>query len=132
MIEKLIPAETRDTVDETPALDAAAIANLREAVGADTFQRLIGHCLRDGDAFLTEIEAARANGDERRLRAVAHSLAGLFPQFGAERAGNAARALETGAAGSVAEQTAELLTEGRAALAALAALTGTRQEEVAR
>ncbi|SJZ90495.1 Hpt sensor hybrid histidine kinase [Enhydrobacter aerosaccus] len=130
MIERLVPAAV-DEGERAPALDAAALADLRAAVGVDTFHRLVGHCLHDGAALVAEIEAAQATGDQRRLRSAAHRLSGLFPQFGAERAGAAALALEIEAGGAVAERTATLLAEARAALAALAALAETHAQEVA-
>src|SRR5664279_636574 len=70
------------------------IAQLREAVGDDTFARLRDKCIANSIEKLDAMSAAMASGDADPVRACAHALAGLFGQFGMVAVEQAARAVE--------------------------------------
>ena len=110
---------TTDTARAAAAIDGAALAELREAVGIDSFKRLLGHFLRDAQESLDEIAAAQAANDIARTRKAAHRLTGLFSQFGAAGAAEATAAIELAGDGEIAARVAALAPLGRAVLAAL-------------
>lgn len=107
--------------EEAPALDSAALAELSDAVGAEAFARLVNRFLQDAAESLGEVEAAVAALDSRRQRGVAHRLTGLFNQFGATRAADAALAVELADANDLGLRSAHLLVQGHAAIAAMKA-----------
>ncbi len=104
-----------------PAIDAAALEELREAVGPESFKRLVGHFLRDAQESLAEVETARAAGDVTRVRKAAHRLTGLFSQFGAAGAAEATAAIELAIDGEVDGRATALAPLGQAVLEALRA-----------
>jgi CheY-like chemotaxis protein len=106
---------------DAPALDASALAELRETVGDKVFRHLLDQFERDATLALGEIAAAHGSGNEPEIRRVAHRLVGLLDQFGATPAARAAARVETGD-GAPGEAVAELLRLGRVAVAAVAAL----------
>lgn len=115
----------RPAAIDAPALDASALAELRETVGDKVFRHLLDQFDRDATLALGEIAAAHGSGNEPEIRRVAHRLVGLLDQFGATLAARAAARVETGD-GTSGEAVAELLRLGRVAVAAVAALRAAR------
>jgi len=99
------------------ALDRAALDELRDAVGPESFSRLIDAFMRDATQSLDELRAAVS--DPVRSRKAAHRLAGLFGQFGATDAADAAVAVERASDDQVRAQTDVLLSAGDAAVRAV-------------
>ncbi len=99
------------------ALDRAALDELRDAVGPESFSRLIDAFMRDATQSLDELRAA--GSDPARSRKAAHRLAGLFGQFGATDAADAAVAVERASDDQVRAQTDVLLSAGDAAVRAV-------------
>ncbi|MCA0303076.1 MAG: response regulator [Proteobacteria bacterium] len=102
-----------------PAIDSDVLAELREAVGPDSFRRLLGHFQRDVQESLDEIAAGHAAHDAGRVRKAAHRLTGLFGQFGALGAAEATAAIEAAGDDEIAGRVAALAPLGQAALEAL-------------
>ena len=121
VLARIAPAEPEPT-EPAPAvatIDAAALAKLRDAVGPESFKRLVGHFLRDAQESLDEVAAGHAAGDPARVRKAAHRLTGLFSQFGATAAAEATSLIEQAGDGDLATRVSALAPLGRAALAAL-------------
>jgi CheY-like chemotaxis protein/HPt (histidine-containing phosphotransfer) domain-containing protein len=97
-----------------PEFDEAALAELREDLGNESFVRLLGKCVEDVTARLAKLEAA--TGDDKQIRALAHQLKGLFAQFGATGAARAASEAETCGGDTVAECVSALRASAAAAL----------------
>ncbi|KAF0097122.1 MAG: Signal transduction histidine kinase [Rhodospirillaceae bacterium] len=96
------------------ALDRAALDELLDAVGPEAFGRLIDAFSKDATRALDEL---RDTGTEpARLRTAAHRLAGLFGQFGATEAADAAVAVERAGDDEVRASVGILLSAGDAAL----------------
>jgi len=108
-------------VEESPALDSAALAELCESVGHEAFLRLVSRFLQDASESLGEIEAAATERDTGRQRGTAHRLAGLFNQFGATHAADAALAVELANVDDLGVRCSELLAQGHLAIAAMKA-----------
>lgn len=108
-------------VEKSPELDEAALSELSEAVGPEAFVRLVGRFLQDAAESLDEVGAAVGEGDVQRLRGAAHRLTGLFNQFGASHAADAALAVELASVDDIALRSTELVARGQAAIAAMAA-----------
>ena len=111
----------RPSLAEPSPLDAAAVDELRAAVGEREFGRLLEQFDQDTDRALAAIIEAEGRGDREAVRRAAHRLVGLFRQFGAVAAASAAEAVETNP-GESAAAVADLLRHGRAARAAIAAV----------
>jgi len=126
MIEKtLMPEEAPLPLPPAAGhLDVAALAELREAVGADSFVRLVLRYQQDVMASLAEVENAVATGDVARLRKAAHRLSGLFGQFGAPQAAAAAGAAESADDADIMHRAADLRRLGPAAMEALKIWSG--------
>lgn len=101
------------------AMDRAALEELRQSVGEDAFARLLMRFRQDADETMSELEAAAQPLDHARLRKAAHRLAGLFGQFGARAAAEAAAAVELATDDDIAGKVELLLASGRRALAAM-------------
>ena len=114
-------------VEKSRELDESALSELSEAVGAEAFVRLVGRFLQDAAESLDEVVAARGAGDVQRLRGSAHRLTGLFNQFGASRAADAALAVELASVDDITLRSSELVARGQAAIAAMAARRGEPQ-----
>ena len=99
------------------ALDRAALDELHDAVGPEAFSRLIEAFMRDATQSLDELRTA--GSDPARSRKAAHRLAGLFGQFGATEAADAAVAVERASDDQVRAQTDVLLSAGDAAVRAV-------------
>ena len=99
------------------ALDRTALDELHDAVGPEAFSRLIDAFMRDATQSLDELRAA--GSDPARSRKAAHRLAGLFGQFGATEAADAAVAVERASDDQVRAQTDVLLSAGDAAVRAV-------------
>lgn len=119
-LERIVPSGTTIAVIDAPtAIDAAALAELCDAVGAEAFRRLVGRFVEDAMAALDEIRRAHASADTGRVQAEAHRLTGLFAQFGATEAAEAALSLEHSGSGDMDSHIDLLEVHGRAAIAAL-------------
>ena len=82
----------------TAVLDRPRLIETRTMVSAKGFGRMMAELAPYSRASLSLLRAAMAANDLGEVKAVAHSLKGLFLQFGAPRAADAARRLE-GASG---------------------------------
>jgi CheY-like chemotaxis protein len=105
-------AETR------PDLDRTLLDDLRQSLGTAGVRAVVTQFESDVEALLGRLRAETADRDA--LRAVAHKLAGLFAQFGAQQASGLARGLEETsrtAADPAAVET--LIAEGKRALDAV-------------
>jgi signal transduction histidine kinase/DNA-binding response OmpR family regulator len=114
---------------ETPAdeLDTAALAELSDTVGPESFGRLVDSFLKDATRSLDEFRLDAAARQPGRARATAHRLTGLFGQFGATRAADAALAVELAADDELGVRSDDLIIRGDAAIAAmLATRSGSR------
>ena len=100
-------------------VDRVALEELRQSVGVEAFERLLMRFRQDVDESLDELDSAAQARDPARLRRAAHRLAGLFGQFGAMRAAEAAAAVELASDDDIAGHVMLLLTSGRRALAAM-------------
>jgi CheY-like chemotaxis protein len=103
------------------AVDAQALAELRESVGGDAFVRLLERFYQDAGEALAEIDAATEAADFSRARQAAHRVNGLFHQFGAIDAAEAAASVELAGDGEIAARIDDLRSHGRAALDAIRA-----------
>lgn len=121
VVERMVPSgspmdgESRDE----EVLDRAALDELRQSVGVEAFERLVARYLRDVGDSLRELDLATEEHDAARSRRAAHRLVGLFGQFGAVRAAEAAAAVELASDAEMAACVASLRTHGRRALAAM-------------
>ncbi|WP_439610844.1 ATP-binding protein [Reyranella sp.] len=100
-------------------VDRVALEELRQSVGVEAFERLLMRFRQDAEESLDELDSAAQARDPARLRRAAHRLAGLFGQFGAMRAAEAAAAVELASDDDIAGHVMLLLTSGRRALAAM-------------
>ncbi len=100
-------------------LDEAAVDELRQSVGDETYRRLVGTFLADAEKALVEVEASVGSADVTRLKRTAHRLAGLFDQFGAHRAAQAAQSVETAVDGAALPLADALVHLGRDAMTAM-------------
>ena len=64
---------------------------------------LLGHCVEDIEDRLRKLDAATDANDGKQARALAHALKGLFAQFGAVQATQAAAETELSDENSLAE-----------------------------
>jgi CheY-like chemotaxis protein len=99
------------------AVDRAALDELYDAVGPEAFSRLIDAFVQDASLSLDELRAA--GSEPALLRRTAHRLAGLFGQFGATDAADAAVAVERAGDDDVRAHTDVLLSAGDAAVLAV-------------
>lgn len=100
-------------------IDRGALEELRLSVGDEAFARLLKRFRQDVEESLGELEAATQAHEPVRLRKAAHRLVGLFGQFGAAHAAEAAAAVELASDDDIEGQLSLLLTRGRQALAAM-------------
>ncbi|MFO1161071.1 MAG: ATP-binding protein [Reyranellaceae bacterium] len=100
-------------------LDKAALAELSDAVGAESFERLVNSFLDDAGRTLGELRTQAANRSPSGLRSAAHRLTGLFGQFGAIHAADAALAVERASDEEVYGRSEQLVVRGEAAMAAM-------------
>ena len=110
-----VGADRAEQPPAPPEFDEAALAELREDLGDESFVRLLGKCVEDVVARLARLEAAV--GDDKQVRALAHQLKGLFAQFGATGAARTASAAETCSEEAIAESLTALRASAAAALA---------------
>ncbi len=75
-------------------VDAAVLAELREAVGHETFNELIERFSIDAARILKEMGGMLEAGDHHGVRQLAHRLSGLLGQFGCHEAADICRAIE--------------------------------------
>ena len=122
VIDRNVAPETgrqHDAADDE--LDEAVFAELSDTVGEEAFGRLVDSFLKDAarslDEFCVEVSANHSS----RVRATAHRLSGLFGQFGARRAADAAHAVELANDDELGSRSDELLARGHAAIAAIRA-----------
>ena len=71
--------------------DESAVTELREDLGPESFGRLIATCIDD---VRRRIDALDSLAGSEATRGLAHQLRGLFAQFGAVQAAQAAAATE--------------------------------------
>lgn len=102
-----------------PAIDETILSDLREAVGDESFTRLVGQCIADARESLTAVALAEAAKDGAAMRKAAHRLAGLFHQFGVVEAAQAATETELADDATLPERTRDLLSRGEAAVQVL-------------
>jgi CheY-like chemotaxis protein len=109
------------SVSPRPAgeLDRAALDELLDAVGPEAFGRLIASFVQDASGALGDLRAA--GSEPARLRRAAHRLAGLFGQFGATDAADAAVAVERAGDDEVRARAEILVSAGDAAIRAVRA-----------
>ncbi|MFO1081024.1 MAG: ATP-binding protein [Reyranellaceae bacterium] len=121
MLEQTVPpsAAEAEPLSAGEEIDESALADLRDAVGEEAFARLVARFREDAAESLAAIERACDAGDAAAARKAAHRLAGLFHQFGAVRAAEAATATELADDAGVAENATRLAVAGRAAMEAL-------------
>ncbi|MFO1099314.1 MAG: ATP-binding protein [Xanthobacteraceae bacterium] len=100
-------------------LDKSAFSELYDTVGAEVFARLVESFLNEATRSLDEVRTEAAGDDADRVRAAAHRLTGLFGQFGAQRAADAARAVELADDKDIGARSDDLLVRGEAAVAAM-------------
>jgi HPt (histidine-containing phosphotransfer) domain-containing protein len=100
-------------------LDKSAFSELYDTVGAEVFARLVESFLNEATRSLDEVRTEVAGNDADRVRTAAHRLSGLFGQFGAQRAADAARAVELADDEDVGARSGDLLIRGEAAIAAM-------------
>jgi signal transduction histidine kinase/CheY-like chemotaxis protein/HPt (histidine-containing phosphotransfer) domain-containing protein len=127
---------TAATAPVAEALDAAALANLRDMAGdgpdgAAFFQELITGFLEDAPQLLAQMRVAIAAGDAPALRLSAHSLKSNAADFGATHLAALCRELEMKGKNADLDGTADLLARAESAYAsaadALATLTTPRE-----
>ena len=80
--------------------DESALAELREDLGPESFGRLIATCIDDVRRRIAVLDASAGS---EATRALAHQLRGLFAQFGAVQATQAAAETELSDENSLAE-----------------------------
>lgn len=126
IIERTLARQTipAPSATATGRLDADALVELRDAVGAEAFVRLLARFQQDAAASLDQVEAAVAAGDLVSLRKAAHRLAGLFGQFGAPQAAEAATAAEIADDAEIMGHISELRRQGPAAVEGLKSWSG--------
>jgi signal transduction histidine kinase/CheY-like chemotaxis protein/HPt (histidine-containing phosphotransfer) domain-containing protein len=92
--ENLAPVGSNadDAADE---IEVAKMLELRRAVGAPVFERLVSRFFENAEARLQEIDATIRAADAERLRRDAHGVIGLFSQFGLTGVARMAREVET-------------------------------------
>ncbi len=90
------------------AFDESALAELREDLGDESFERLLGKCVEDVRERLDRLKQCASASDGKQIRAIAHQLKGLFAQFGALAAAAAASATELGGEEASADNLAAL------------------------
>ncbi|MDC7789443.1 response regulator, partial [Rhodoplanes tepidamans] len=113
------PAQPDTDAEGRPEIEADVLAELRGAVGDERFQRLCRQFADDARQSLTTINSGLAEGDITAIRRSAHTLAGLFGQFGAVSAAEAARRVEAAADGDVPGCAAALSARADVALCAV-------------
>lgn len=86
-----------DSAGKQPAIDPAAIANLKEIGGGDPgfVQDLIVMFREDSPPRLAEIQAALERGDSAMVAKTSHSLKGSGSNFGAARFRELSQSIET-------------------------------------
>lgn len=114
MIDRIVVAR-----EAAPGIDGEALAELRSAVGAETFEALRVRFVADAGEALREVAAAGQAGDAPKVRSGAHRLSGLFSQFGAPGAAGTARAVEQASGIDIADLVARLLAVGAATVDAV-------------
>jgi HPt (histidine-containing phosphotransfer) domain-containing protein len=114
---------------DTRLIDTAGLTQARSELGSG-FARILGYFREDGTRSVQEIEEAMRNRKAAALVLPAHTLKGESRQFGAERLGDMAEYIETGARRCVEyhespEELLEIVVALRACLAeTLTALEG--------
>lgn len=88
-------------MDATPAaalpwMRVESIAELAQDLGADVLTIAVDAFAQDARALSAQLAEAHAAGDETRARRIAHSLKGLFRQFGLVELGEVALSVEKG------------------------------------
>mgnify|MGYP001806780205 CR=1 FL=1 len=121
VVERVMPSRAAEAVetDCEEVLDRAALDELRESVGPEAFERLSARYRQDAGESLRELDVAAQNTDAARIRRTAHRLVGLFGQFGAVRAAEAAIATELASDAELATCVANLRTCGWRALGSM-------------
>ena len=76
-----------------PLVDEADLAQARAALGTD-LTRILGYFREDGAKSIVQIEEALAAGDATTMVRPAHTLKGEARQFGCQRLGDIAEAIE--------------------------------------
>lgn len=112
-------ASLRDAGDTE--LDRSALTELSDAVGEEVFNRLLDSFFKETKRSLTELDTAIAAKQTDSVRTTAHRLTGLFGQYGAHRAAEAARAVELASDDELGPLSDDLLARGQAAIAAMRA-----------
>jgi len=77
-----------------PLVDEPDLAQARAALGAD-LARILGYFRDDGARSIVQMEEALAAGDAAAMVRPAHTLKGEARQFGCQRLGDIAEAIET-------------------------------------
>jgi HPt (histidine-containing phosphotransfer) domain-containing protein len=77
-----------------PAIDLPTFTELQDNTGADFVIELVDTFADEAPGMLAELQAAWAAGSADRFRRAAHSMKTNALSFGAQRLGDAARALE--------------------------------------
>ena len=100
---RAISSDTEREMDNNAAqaeFDESALAELREDLGPESFGRLIATCIDDVRRRIAVLDASAGS---EATRALAHQLRGLFAQFGAVQATQAAAETELSDENSLAE-----------------------------
>jgi hypothetical protein len=79
---------------EGDGVEIEKMLELRRAVGAPVFERLIGRFFENAELRLKEIETIVRAADADRLKRDAHAMIGLFSQFGMTGAARIASEIE--------------------------------------
>ncbi len=133
LLDKIVPVDEPVASEFLPAaaLDAEAIALLRQAVGDEGFAEFVRQFCEDSRERAAEIAAGAASGDFAAVLGAAHVLVSTAGNLGAKRMSQTARELEGAAkqgdavgVARLARQLAEVAVSSQAALQALIAPRG--------
>jgi signal transduction histidine kinase/CheY-like chemotaxis protein/HPt (histidine-containing phosphotransfer) domain-containing protein len=94
----LLPAEVsalRDVAPDEAILNEASLAEMADAFGTETLDRLLVTFRENMAEYKVKLFAALAAGDMVQVRRTGHALKGLCLQFGAMRVATLAKTLET-------------------------------------
>ena len=101
-------ADATSPKDEGPALDDAALANLRELGGDDFVAEVIDTFVADAPTLLAMLRSSLGEGDTEELRRASHTLKSNGRTFGAVSFAELCRQLEERARSGVLDGSEEL------------------------
>ncbi len=88
-------ADEKQLAVDLPLFDRQRIDGLYEGLGAELMRNLLTRCVAAMDQYLADIDRHLDAGDFAKARRAAHDLKSVCAQFGAIRAGEIARTIET-------------------------------------